>query len=314
MDGLGHSVQMEEIMLDTTKSSKLVLCLAFLLSATTLEAQQNATAPPRQRGDLDAIRKVSTLLGTDVMNSSSSKIATVRNVAFAPEGALLYVVLGCGGLAGVGETYTAVPVDALAIHHDNGKWAVELDMSAEDVKKAPTMQSENCRELMDDKWIARIDQFFRPRTSARENAQAAGQARQGERQAVERLLLATKIRSGKIANNRSEDLGKIEDLLLDKRYRAVFAIIGQGGVLGIGESFIPVPWTKLGFNVNRDANAVKVTIDIAKDQLEKAPLVKGDNYATLLAPGFATAVRHYFGVAEKSSTNDDRDGERPARD
>ena len=38
--------------------------------------------------------------------------------------------------------------------------------------------------------------------------------------------------------------------------RAVFAIIRQGGVLGIGESFIPVPWSKLGFNVHRDANAV----------------------------------------------------------
>jgi hypothetical protein len=107
---------------------------------------------------------------------------------------------------------------------------------------------------------------------------------------------------------------QMEEIMLDTTKRAVFAIIGQGGVLGIGESFIPVPWTKLGFNVNRDANAVQVMIDIAKDQLEKAPLVKGDNYATLLAPGFATAVRDYFGVPEKSSTNDDRDGERPARD
>jgi sporulation protein YlmC with PRC-barrel domain len=305
---------MEEIMLDTTKSSKLVLCLAVLLSATTLEAQQNATAPPRQRGDLDAIRKVSTLLGTDVMNSSSSKIATVRNVAFAPDGALLYVVLGCGGLSGVGEAYTAVPLDALVIHHENGKWAVDLEMSAEDVKKAPTMQSENCRELMDDKWVARIDQFFRPRNGAPEDAQAAGRAPRGERQAVERLLLATKVRAAKIENNRNEDLGKIEDLLLDRRYRAAFAIIGQGGVLGIGESFIPVPWSKLGFNANRDAIAVKVTIEIAKDQLGKAPLVKGGDYATMLAPGFASAVRHYFGVPEKSSTNDEGDRERTTRD
>ena len=44
----------------------------------------------------------------------------------------------------------------------------------------------------------------------------------------------------------------------------------------LSASFIPLRWSKLGFNVNRDANAVKVTIDIAKDQLEKASLAMGD--------------------------------------
>ena len=156
-------------MLGIRTVSKLVCCIAAISSPTTCMAQQVATSPPRQRGDLDAIRKVSTLIGTEVMNSSNARIATVRDLAFAPDGGVCFVILGYGGVAGVGETYTAAPLDATFVRQDNGKWAVDLDMPAEDLKKAPAMQSENCRELTDTKWVALVDQFFRPPTAGERN-------------------------------------------------------------------------------------------------------------------------------------------------
>ncbi len=292
-------------MLGIRTLSKLVCCIAVVSGPTTCMAQQEQTAPPRQRGDLDAIRKVSTLIGTEVMNSSKAKIATVRDLAFAPDGGVCFVILGYGGVAGVGETYTAAPLDATFIHQDNGKWAVDLDMTAEDLKKAPAMRSENCRELTDTNWVARVDQFFRPAQGRRMTLWKNERSFERERQAVRPLLLATKLRSANFKNNRNEELGKLEDLLLDGRYHAAFAIMGQGGVLGIGGNYIPIPWSKLGFKVNPEANAVAVTIDVAKEQLEKAPLVKGNNYATLLAPGFADGVRRYFGVKKEGAANGD---------
>lgn len=288
-------------MLDTRTFKKFVCCIAVLLTATTVVAQQDTTSRRREPGDLDAIRKVSTLVGTDVMNSPNSKIAVVRDLVLSPDGTVLYAVLGWGGLAGVAETYTAAPFDALGVRNDDGKWAVNLDMTAEDLKKAPAMQSENCRELMDTQWVARIDQFFRPHAGAQENAQTSDHPVRRERQAVQRVLLATKIRSAKVKNGQNVDMGTVEELLLDRNYRAVFAIVGQGGVLGIGENFIPVPWSKLAFTVNREGNGISAMIDATKDQLEKAPLVKGSNYATLLAPGFAEAVRRYFGVKQQNT-------------
>jgi len=299
---------MEEIMLDTRTSTKLACCIALVLGATTLAAQQSSTSSGRKRGDLDQIRKVSTLIGTEVMNTSNSKIAVVRDLAFSPEGAILYVILGYGGVAGVGETYTAAPFDSLGVNHDNGKWAVNLDMTSEDLKKAPAMKSENCRELTDAQWIARVAQFFRPRAGSQEDPRQSDRPAQQERRAVERVLLAKQISGAKFKNNQLEDMGKVEHLLLDRRYQVVFAIIGRGGVLGIGQSYIPVPWSKLGFNFDRDARAIAVIIDASKDQLDKAPLVKGDNYATLLAPGFGEQVRHYFGVNQDKQAGDDAKG------
>ena len=112
------------------------------------------------------------------------------------------------------------------------------------------------------------------------------------------VLLGTKVLAAKVKNTQNEELGKMEDLLLDKNEHVQFAIIGRGGVLGVGANYLAAPWSKLGISTNRDTNAVTISIDSSKAELEKAPLVKGDNYATLLAPGFADEVRHFFGVTK----------------
>jgi PRC-barrel domain len=293
---------MEEIMLNTKTTVKLACSIAFALGTVALAAQQKATLAGGERGDLDEIRKVSTLIGTHVMNRANTKIADFRDVVFSPEGAVMYAVLGYGGVVGVGETLTVAPFDALEVRLADGKWAVNLDMTAEDLKKAPTIQSENYRELTDPQWIARVDQFFRPRIESPGKSEPGTVPAQRERRPVERVLLATKLRAAKPKNSQNEELGKLEDLLLDGRNRVVFVILGRGGVLGVGENYIPIPWSKLGLGYNQENAAVTVTIDTTKAQLEKAPLIKGDNYATLLAPGFADGVRRYFGVTGRDAT------------
>ncbi len=65
-------------------------------------------------------------------------------------------------------------------------------------------------------------------------------------------------------------------------------------MLGMREQYIPVPWSKLGLSMNRENGAVTPSIDATKAELDKAPVVQGDNYETMLAPGFADQVRHYF--------------------
>ncbi len=70
-----------------------------------------------------------------------------------------HVILGYGRVAGVGETRPR-PLDATFIHQDNGKWAVDLDMTAEDLKKAPAMRSGVSR-VNRHGWVARVDRTTR---------------------------------------------------------------------------------------------------------------------------------------------------------
>ncbi len=291
----------------TKTQARLLCCIAVGLATTALAAQQTTTRAPQKAGDLDQIRKVSTLIGTDVMNRTNAKVAVLRDLALSREGAVLYAVLGYGGVAGVGETYTAAPFDLMGVHHENGKWAINLDMTYDDLKKAPVLHSENYRELTDAQWMSRVDEFFRAQVGSQKRSPEAGGADQRERRPVERVLLATKIRAAKLMGNNSQELGKVEDLLLDRMYRVAFVIVGRGGVLGVGENYIPIPWSKLVLRSDPTEYAmVTAVIDTTKAELEKAPLVKGGNYATLLAPGFADQVREFFAVSERGTGSKDR--------
>ena len=288
-------------MFDTTTIGKLACCLAVSLGTASVAAQQPTTAAQRKPGDLDKIRKVSTLIGANIMNHTNTKIANLRDLALSREGAIVYAIVGFGGVAGVAESYTAIPYELLGVRSDDGKWAVNLDMTADDLKSAPMIKSENYRELLDPSWIARVDQFVQARGDSQHHPRRTEKAEKRPLQIVGRVLLATKIRNATLQNNKNQDLGKVEDLLLDRADRVVFVIIGRGGVLGIGENYIPIPWSVLGIGENRENAAVTVAIDATKAKLEMAPLVKGDNYATLLAPGFADQVREYFGVTTKET-------------
>jgi len=271
-------------------SKLLCCCLALMLSSIGMAAQQESESAKRSPSDLDEIRKVSKLLDTDVMNKANEKIAGLEDLVLASGGTIQYAVLSQGGIAGVGATYFAVPWDVFDVNHAHGKWAVNLNMSKETLGKAPVFQDTSYKDLLKPEWVAKVHDYFHPQTTRETRIP----------QAMTMVLRATKIMDAKLKNIQNEDVGEVEELLLDRNYRVAYAIIGRGGVLGIGENFIPVPWSKLRTTYNRETTAVAAVIDATKQKLEQAPLVKGDNYATMLAPGFAAQVDRYFGVTRSS--------------
>jgi sporulation protein YlmC with PRC-barrel domain len=260
-------------------------CLVLMLAGIAMAAQQETETAKRTSADLDEIRKVSTLLDTDVMNKSNEKIAGIEDLVFAPEGTIHYAILSQGGVAGVGATYYAVPWDLFMVKHANGKWAVNLDTTKEILGKAPRFEDTSYKDLMKPEWVAKVHSYFRPNPDRETRSPGA----------VSMVLRASKLNDAKLKNTQNQDVGELVELLLDRNYRAVFAIVGRGGVLGIGESYIPVPWSKLRLMYNKETTVITAMIDATKAQLEQAPLVKEDSYATMLAPGFAGQVDRYFG-------------------
>ena len=48
-----------------------------------------------------------------------------------------------------------------------------------------------------------------------------------------------------VTNPQGEKLGKIDDLLIDHSGAVKYAILSHGGLLGIGDKLIPIPWKAL---------------------------------------------------------------------
>jgi sporulation protein YlmC with PRC-barrel domain len=82
------------------------------------------------------------------------------------------------------------------------------------------------------------------------------------------LIAASKVNGTYVYNAAGENLGSIYDVMIDKRSGQVaYAIMSFGGFLGMGDSYHPLPWNQLKYDVNKGGYLV----NLDKRQLQNAP-------------------------------------------
>ena len=60
------------------------------------------------------------------------------------------------------------------------------------------------------------------------------------------VLSLSTLTGHKVKNAAGEDLGKIEDLVLDETSgRILYGILSSGGFLGMGNRLVAIPWNRL---------------------------------------------------------------------
>lgn len=79
---------------------------------------------------------------------------------------------------------------------------------------------------------------------------------------------ASKVIGTSVYNTAGKSIGSIEDVMLDKTSNGImFAVIGFGGFLGIGEKFHAVPWSVLDY----EPDVGGYVVPLSEDQLRAAP-------------------------------------------
>src|ERR1700743_1883092 len=65
-------------------------------------------------------------------------------------------------------------------------------------------------------------------------------------------ILASKVKGTAVYNDAGDKIGTVEDVVLDKESNQIlFAALGFGGVLGMGEKYYPVPWSLLDYSEDK---------------------------------------------------------------
>lgn len=78
-----------------------------------------------------------------------------------------------------------------------------------------------------------------------------------------------------VLNRAQEELGTLAHVVLDvARGRIAYAVLSHGGVLGLGEKLIAIPWEALAFDAERDC----FILDVARQQLAAAKGFDGDDW------------------------------------
>ena len=104
-------------------------------------------------------------------------------------------------------------------------------------------------------------------------------------------IRARKVIGTNVKDGAGQKVGEVEDIVLDKQSNQImFAIVGFGGVLGIGEKFHPVPWSTLNYDKSEDSYVVNLT----KEQLQAAPAYTMQELTTGDGSQFRTQVYDYY--------------------
>jgi len=108
-----------------------------------------------------------------------------------------------------------------------------------------------------------------------------------------RLIAADQVEGTKVYNLAGENVGKVEDIMIDKvSGRIAYAVVGFGGFLGIGDRHYPLPWEKLTYDVPMGGYVV----DLDKRILESAPYYTDSEVAGWEDPAWGRRVYDYYGT------------------
>ena len=116
----------------------------------------------------------------------------------------------------------------------------------------------------------------------------------GER--YSRVLSAGSLLGSRVRNAAGEELGKVEQLMIDTPTGQVaYAVISFGGFLGIGDKLFAVPWRALA----HDERKHEFFLNLDRRQLEQAPGFNPDRWPDMADPSWGARVNDFFGLHER---------------
>jgi sporulation protein YlmC with PRC-barrel domain len=109
-----------------------------------------------------------------------------------------------------------------------------------------------------------------------------------------RVLSASTLAGDSVRNAAGEDLGKLDQIMIDiPSGKVAYAVLSFGGVLGMGSKLFAVPWSAL--KVDEDQKCL--ILDANKKKLENAPGFDKDNWPNMADNSWGSEVSRFYGVA-----------------
>ncbi|MER8711546.1 PRC-barrel domain-containing protein [Mesorhizobium sp. M1295] len=302
-------------LLTTTAVATLIATGAFAQSATTPAPAQ----PPAAQDTAPAIRAEGSLatniIGESVYNGTgddAQNIGNISDVVFDERGEVKSVVIGVGGFLGIGTKNVAFDYKKMQWAERNGdRWLI-----AQTTKDELTAQPDFDRRPYDPPPPpASADNAApaAPSTSAQNTTPAPAAPAEPVKRAEGNL--ATNIIGETVYNGTGDDaqnIGDVNDIVINKEAKAQSLIIGVGGFLGIGEKNVAYDFDKAQWaERNGDRWLVAQTTkeelqaqpDFNRKAYDPAPATTASNDAAATAPATVTPTVTASNTATTSNTD-----------
>lgn len=107
-----------------------------------------------------------------------------------------------------------------------------------------------------------------------------------------RILSASKINGTNVKNLADQNIGEIQDLMINLETGNVeYAVLSFGGFLGIGDKYFAVPVEALEFSTSDR----EITLDVDKETLKNAPGFDKNNWPQEASVEFVQSMYDHYG-------------------
>ena len=116
----------------------------------------------------------------------------------------------------------------------------------------------------------------------------------GDRTLLIRTMPSKKLVGADVVNAKGGKVGTIDDVVIDLQTgKVVYAALGVGGVLGIGDKLFAVPYDEL--RTTHDANNnISFVLDVSKERLENAPGFDKNHWPDFASPQWKSQIETYY--------------------
>jgi len=106
------------------------------------------------------------------------------------------------------------------------------------------------------------------------------------------VMAASTLEGDAVVNTQGEDLGNIEEIMLDvPRGRIAYAVLSFGGFMGMGDKLFAIPWSALTLDTERKC----FVLDVDKERMKQAPGFDKDHWPSMADPRWASDIHTYYG-------------------
>jgi sporulation protein YlmC with PRC-barrel domain len=222
------------------------------------------------------------LIGKSVKNEEGKDIGTIQDIVVdSKQGRIAYAVLQFGGFLGFGEKQFAIPFGAF--QEDATRKNLILNVKKEKLEAARGFEKDKWPDMADETWARDLhkhygyDAYWESRQGGNPKVEEkpgtpgtpGSDAKQTSRPEFNRehfwVNRVSEILGKHVKNSADEDLGKVSDIMIDMKHgRIVYAVLTDGGTLGIDETLTAVPFAALQcqpekkqFTLNSSKEALK---------------------------------------------------------
>ncbi len=114
----------------------------------------------------------------------------------------------------------------------------------------------------------------------------------GEHDQVKRVLSTSTLVGDDVRNPAGDDLGKIEEIMIDTNSgRVAYAVLSFGGFLGMGDKLFAIPWEALRLDQEHE----HFVLNVDKETLEEAPGFDKNNWPEFADRTWGAQIHSYYG-------------------